>query len=243
MGIDGYCPVRALANIPEAIRHPRGLSLVGSWFGTYGPHLTFWRQRIFQQTAMAVPSPSKEALREDALILRRGYASALWPSTRASLEAQLAKLVLPHLSGARAIAVYHPLKDEISPYPIVDALDGGARIGFPWFADRNSIFIWREGPTSEPGPWGVLQPAPDSPPIVPDIVLVPLVLADRSGTRIGHGKGHYDRALAHLRESGSPVFTIGLGWEVQIEDGPLPSESWDIPLDAIATPKEWIDCS
>ncbi len=191
---------------------------------------------------MAVPSPTKEALRRDALLLRRSYAEALWPATRESLEAQLAEHVLPHLIGARAIAAYHPLKDEISPYPLLNLIDGSARIGFPWFADRDSRFIWREGPATEPSPWGVLQPIAESKPIVPDIVLVPLVLADRTGVRIGHGKGHYDRALAHLRDSGARVFTIGLGWEVQIGDEPLPRDAWDAPLDAIATPKEWIDC-
>ena len=191
---------------------------------------------------MAVPSPTKEALREDALLFRRSYASALWPSTRASLESQLAERVLAHLAGARAIAAYHPLKDEISPYPILEALNGSARIGFPWFADRDARFIWREGPAVEPSPWGVLQPALEAEPIVPDVVLVPLVLADRTGMRIGHGKGHYDRALANLRESGGPVFTIGLGWDVQIEDQPLPRDPWDVALDAIATPKEWISC-
>jgi 5-formyltetrahydrofolate cyclo-ligase len=87
----------------------------------------------------------------------------------------------------------------------------------------------------------VLQPAAIAPPIVPDLVIVPLVLADRSGTRIGHGQGHYDRALAHLREAG-PVFTIGIGWDAQIVDEPLPRDPWDVPLDAIATPKEWISC-
>jgi 5-formyltetrahydrofolate cyclo-ligase len=191
---------------------------------------------------MAVPSPTKEALREDALLLRRSYAEALWPSTRASLERQLAERVLPHLTGARAIAAYHPLRAEISPYPIVERVNPATKVGFPWFAERDSRFIWREGPADEPSPWGVLQPRADKEPIVPDIVLVPFVLADRKGTRIGHGKGHYDRALAHLRESGSNPFTIGLGWDVQIEEQSLPREDWDISLDAIATPKEWISC-
>jgi 5-formyltetrahydrofolate cyclo-ligase len=67
------------------------------------------------------------------------------------------------------------------------------------------------------------------------------VLVDRNGTRIGHGKGHYDRALSHLRAS-NPIFTIGLGWEDQIVDGRIPADPWDMKLDAIATPKEWIQC-
>ncbi len=192
---------------------------------------------------MVVPSLTKEALREDALQLRRHYAQALSAVTRSSLEQQLAQVVLPHLVGARSIAAYHPLKDEISPYSIVEALDGGPIFGFPWFADRDSRFIWREGPAVEPSPWGVLQPSANSDPIVPDVVLVPLVIADRSGTRIGHGKGHYDRALDHLRQSGQPLFTIGLGWDVQIGDEPLPRDPWDVPLDALATPKEWIRCN
>jgi 5-formyltetrahydrofolate cyclo-ligase len=73
------------------------------------------------------------------------------------------------------------------------------------------------------------------------VVLVPLVLGDRQGNRIGHGKGHYDRALAHLREGGD-VFTIGIAWENQISEIPIAADPWDIPLDAIATPAEWIDC-
>ena len=99
--------------------------------------------------------------------------------------------------------------------------------------------IWRAGPAAEASPWGVLQPAAEAPAVAPDIVLVPIVLADRRGTRIGHGKGHYDRALAHLRQSG-PVFTIGLCWESQLIDSPIPADPWDVPLDAIATPAEWI---
>jgi 5-formyltetrahydrofolate cyclo-ligase len=191
---------------------------------------------------MAVPSPTKIERREDTLLLRRSYAQALWPSTRQALEERLAQIVLPHLITARAVAAYHPLRDEISPLPLVELLGDRVKVGFPWFADRDSRFLWREGPATEPSPWGVLQPPADAPPVVPDIVLVPLVLADREGVRIGHGKGHYDRALAHLRESGSTLFIIGLGWEVQISDEPLPSEPWDIRLDAVATPKEWISC-
>jgi 5-formyltetrahydrofolate cyclo-ligase len=153
----------------------------------------------------------------------------------------LARLVVPRLATAHVIAAYHPLRDEISPYPLLDRLGPGQRAALPWFADRDSRMIWREAPATEPSPWGVLQPAPDAEALVPEIVLVPLVFADRRGTRIGHGKGHYDRALAHLREGGR-IFTIGLAWESQISESDLPADPWDAPLDAIATPKEWIDC-
>jgi 5-formyltetrahydrofolate cyclo-ligase len=193
---------------------------------------------------MAVPShPSKADRRRAALEARRSYARSLAPGLRAELEAKLAEIVAPRLIAAKIVAAYHPLKDEISPYPVLARLGAGQRAALPWFLDRDSRMIWREAPAVEPSPWGVLQPLAESEALAPDTVLVPLVAADRNGTRIGHGKGHYDRALAHLRgREGGTVFTIGLAWEPQILQEALEPDPWDVPLDAIATPNEWIDC-
>ena len=193
---------------------------------------------------MVVPSPSpqgKSGLRRQALERRRAYAASLAPEVRAELEGKLADIVLPRLIGARIVAFYHPLRDEISPYPVLERLGPGQRAVLPWFLDRDSRMLFREAPAVEPSPWGVLQPSGGAEALAPDAVLVPLVAADRSGTRIGHGKGHYDRALSHLREGGR-VFAVGIGWEEQILDAPIPADPWDVPLDALATPREWIDC-
>jgi 5-formyltetrahydrofolate cyclo-ligase len=194
---------------------------------------------------MAVPSPSltKAELRAEALQRRKAFAASLTPELRAELQDALAGIALPHLAGAGIVGAYHPLRDEISPLPILAGLAPGQRYGLPWFADRDARFLWREGPAAEPSPWGVLQPSAGAEALAPDVVLVPVVLADRRGFRIGHGKGHYDRALAHLRESGGRVFTIGLAWDSQVIDEPLPADPWDIRLDALATPKEWMACA
>ena len=193
---------------------------------------------------MAVPSPTppgKAGLRAEALARRRAYARSLTPELRSLLEDKLAAIVRPRLIGAQVVAGYHPLRDEISPSAILERLGAGRRAAFPWFLDRDSRMLFREAPASEASPWGVLQPPGGAEALAPDVVLVPLVAADRRGTRIGHGKGHYDRALAHLRE-GRRILAIGLGWECQILDDPIPPDPWDVPLDALATPREWIDC-
>jgi 5-formyltetrahydrofolate cyclo-ligase len=194
---------------------------------------------------MAVPSPtspsSKAELRAEGLRRRREFARSLTPGLRGALERALADLVLPHLLGAGIVALYHPLRDEIGTGPILDGLKEGQRAAFPWFAARDERMIWRAGPATEPSSWGVLQPTAESEPLSPDIVIVPIVLADRQGVRIGHGQGHYDRALAYLRES-RPVRTIGIAWESQLVDSPLPADPWDMRLDAIATPKEFVTC-
>ena len=190
--------------------------------------------------SMADPG-SKSAMRTIALERRRLYARSLAAELRAELETQLAERILPHLITARILGAYHPLKDEISPYPTLARLGAGQRAALPWFLDRDSRMLFREAPAREPSPWGVLQPPASAEALAPDVVLVPLVAADRQGRRIGHGKGHYDRALSHLREGGE-VFTVGIAWDFQILDEPIDADPWDVPLDAIATPGEWIDC-
>jgi 5-formyltetrahydrofolate cyclo-ligase len=190
---------------------------------------------------MAVPSPPKAQLRSDALARRREYARALPPGLRDDLETALARIILPRLIGAQVVAGYHPMKDEIGPQAVLDGLVEGQTAALPWFADRDALMMFRAAPATEAGPWGVLQPPADVPALSPDLVLVPLVLVDRRGTRIGRGKGHYDRALAHLREAG-PVFALGIGWEDQLSEDPLPADPWDVPLDAVATPAGWTDC-
>jgi len=193
---------------------------------------------------MAVPSPShasKAQMREAALARRKALAAGLTPDTRNALEAALAERVLPHLIGARIIAGYYPMRDEISPLPILERIGPGQQAALPWFADRDARMIFRAAPAASAGPWGVLQPPGDAPALAPDLVLVPLVLADRAGARIGHGKGHYDRALSHLRAAGH-VITIGLGWDEQLSEASIPADPWDVPLDFIATPGHWLSC-
>jgi 5-formyltetrahydrofolate cyclo-ligase len=74
-----------------------------------------------------------------------------------------------------------------------------------------------------------------------DLILLPLVAFDRSGSRLGMGGGYYDRALAYRnRENSSPKPRLfGLGYAHQEVDS-LPSERWDVLLDGIITDQEII---
>ena len=74
-----------------------------------------------------------------------------------------------------------------------------------------------------------------SPEVYPDLILVPLVAIDRSGNRLGQGKGHYDRVLGRLREHGALL--VGVGWAVQMVEGAIPADPWDVPLDGFASPE------
>jgi 5-formyltetrahydrofolate cyclo-ligase len=191
---------------------------------------------------MAVPSPSspsapsasKNELRDVLKAERQRFAASLAPETRAALERQLAEVLEPLLFACRVVAAYQPMRDEISPLPaLARAAELGKVTALPAFAGRDSRMTFRAGEATEPGPWGLLQPPLDQPPLAPDLVLVPLVGCDRQGNRIGMGKGHYDRTLAGLRNGAR---LVGLGWSFQLVREPLAPDPWDQKLHAFASP-------
>ena len=64
-----------------------------------------------------------------------------------------------------------------------------------------------------------------------ELIIVPALRIDRSGYRLGQGGGFYDRALSKLT-----AWSIGLIHPDEISSEDLPRESFDIPLNAAATP-------
>ena len=193
----------------------------------------------FLQTAIVVPSPApfdKTLIRDRVRGERRDFARSLTPEVRGALEAGLADALSPLWLGARIVAGYFPMKDEIDPAEaLAAARSAGCDTALPAFVERDSRMSFHGGEADEIGPWGVRQPSPGSPPLHPDLVLVPCVAVDGRGNRIGQGKGHYDRALAALRAGGA-VRVIGIGWGLQLIDDILVPDAWDIPLDGFASP-------
>ena len=189
---------------------------------------------------MVVPSPpisaDKVSLRRLARTRRRLFVDSLDAETRALLEADLARHLAPQIERSRIIGGYCPLPDEISPLPaLAVARTRGATIAFPAFAAAHLPFRFLAGDPVEPGPFFAMQPALTAKEVFPDLVLVPLVAIDRAGTRLGQGKGHYDRVLAELKRRGALL--IGLGWATQMIDGTIEADPWDVPLDGFASPQ------
>jgi 5-formyltetrahydrofolate cyclo-ligase len=71
-------------------------------------------------------------------------------------------------------------------------------------------------------------------PVTIDVVFIPLLVADEKGSRIGYGKGFYDRFLANCKPE---VVKIGLSFfeplSEEIEVG-----EFDVKLDYLITPRE-----
>lgn len=82
--------------------------------------------------------------------------------------------------------------------------------------------------------WGISEPhqGTELSPAKLDFVLVPLLVADRFGNRLGYGKGYYDRFLAEVNPTCKKV-----GYSlVDLYEGELPHEAWDVQLTHVVTP-------
>lgn len=93
-----------------------------------------------------------------------------------------------------------------------------------------------------PGPYGILQPAAETPHAVlgPDtVVIVPGAVFDRQGHRLGFGSGYYDRWLAG---EGKGLRRIGLAFHEQVVDH-VPTQPHDMDMDYIVTDTEVVDCA
>lgn len=70
-----------------------------------------------------------------------------------------------------------------------------------------------------------------------DLIIVPGVVFDESGNRIGHGKGYYDRLLNDSQN----IPNIGLAFELQMIDN-IESEKHDEKIDVIITEDRIMKC-
>lgn len=185
----------------------------------------------------------RAAVRQD----RRAFVQSLraqGPGAERRIAEALAAQVIPHLGGARIVAGYRPTPWEIDPGAIeAQLLTAGVIIALPRTHPNAPLTFHAidQHTVIEPGPHGIHEPPSNAPVVIPDVVLVPLVAVDRRGIRLGQGGGHYDRTLETLRRE-KPVFAIGLAYDIQLVDM-LEAEPHDQPLDAIATPTEWIAIS
>ncbi len=151
----------------------------------------------------------------------------------------LASGLLDDMSGS--VAAYWPMRSEADPRPVLVALkERGVPTALPAMVPRadgreNEIQFrnWTAWEPIVPGGFGTLVPDNMAGVAQPACLIVPLLAFDRGCRRLGYGKGHYDRAIAALKQRGRLV-TIGVAYAAQQVER-VPTEPHDQVLDAIVT--------
>ncbi len=148
---------------------------------------------------------------------------------------------LPALADAGTVLVYMHIRGEVRTADLVEGLlETGKRVVVPYcVGDDLSLFLLSELTELSPGTFGILEPHDHLRSVAEkhvepqelDMLAIPGVAFDRSGGRVGHGRGYFDRLLQHLRPD---AFSVGLAFKCQLFDQ-VPMEPHDVPLDAVVT--------
>ena len=151
---------------------------------------------------------------------------------------------LDEYKAAKTVLIYVSLDDEIKTDSIIkEALKAEKLVAVPFCFDcagNMGFYLIKSLDELEAGSFGVLEPNiktcerlenfSDS------IIIVPGMTFDKSGFRLGYGKGYYDRFLSAYNQ-----ISIGLCYDEMLVSS-LPRDEFDKNVDIIITQSEIIRC-
>jgi 5-formyltetrahydrofolate cyclo-ligase len=195
-----------------------------------------------------MPSVAMEETRNELRSAALKRRAALDPATCYSWSRliQAKTLGLSQYRTVRSVAVYYAIGNEVDTCAIVDHALG----------NNKKVFVSKLG-TGEPGVFvrissreeqGKMAAARATSASALDwtgpegdelMVIVPGVLFDGQGNRLGRGGGWYDRTLQLI---GGRGLYVGLAYELQLIDR-VPAQPWDQRVDYVITESRVIDCS
>lgn len=157
-------------------------------------------------------------------------------SAATQLTTQLQSLV--EKLGATSLSCYLSMPSEPDVRPFVSwAEQHNIRVLFP-VTREDGLLDWTVGEeqTESLGLFGAPEPGGEllGPIAINDVdlILVPAAAVDENGTRLGWGRGYFDKTLGSMEQC-PPVYAIVFDSEVLPE---LPRERHDQPVSGVVTP-------
>jgi 5-formyltetrahydrofolate cyclo-ligase len=139
----------------------------------------------------------------------------------------------------QTLCAYVPVGSEPGAAQMLDDLaEFGVRVLLPVVTGRGPLdWAWYAGRDSlRPAPYGLREPIGERLSTaalrIADLVLVPALAVDRTGTRLGQGAGYYDQSLP-LIAPGTPM--VAVVRDQELVDS-LPCEPHDVRMTATVTP-------
>ncbi len=185
----------------------------------------------------------KKKLREQILGRRKGLARS---------EVLAKSMLIKHRLFASSwyrdacnILFYVSYNNEVNTHDMLqESLVNGKNVIVPKTDTQNKALICSRFLSWDDlclGAFSIFEPKDDCVREVPfssiDLFIIPGVVFDCKGNRIGHGGGYYDRLL----QSRCHAHRIGLAFELQIVES-IPVETHDIKVEKIITEERIIDC-
>ncbi len=185
----------------------------------------------------------KKSLREQFLVKRKELSTS--EVKKKSLQIQHRLFTLPWYSTAHNILFYVSYDNEVDTHLMIkESLVNGKTVLVPKTDSKkkticlSKLLCWDD---LNPGAYSILEPREDCVREVPvssvELLIVPGVVFDLCGNRIGHGMGYYDRLLKNTIQAHS----IGLAFEYQIIKA-IPAEEHDEKVEMIVTEDRSIHC-
>lgn len=178
----------------------------------------------------------KRALRAELRERRRIRTSTRTTQDSAALTANLQKVTTD--TGARSLTAYLSLPEEPDTRAFLRwAAEQGLRVLLPVARD-DGLLDWAPYDGEEEDADFLGMPTPTSELLGPiaindvDLILVPAAAVDRTGMRMGWGRGYYDKTLGSV-EGCPPVYAVI--FDDELVDA-VPRERHDMPVDGVVTP-------
>lgn len=179
----------------------------------------------------------KQSLRNEMLKKRKELAEE---ERKFLSERVMQKLLgLPEFRKAKKIGFYLAKDDEVQTLAMIKhCWVEGKEVLVPVVEGEGMKFV-KYSPVHQTknGSYNIPEPEKKEYATGKDLVVVPGVVFDRKGNRIGRGRAYYDKYLKGKRK----VLKVGVAFSFQVVDS-LPKEGHDVPVDIIVTEKEVIRC-
>lgn len=185
-------------------------------------------------------------IREEKNAIRKKYKAlraSLAPEHKSRLDAEICRrfTALASFRFCETILFYAPLENEIDIMPAAElALSLGKRVAFPRcnVEDSTMTYHFIDDPSElRVDAFGIREPLPDAPLFDPRknkkacLCVVPALVYDKQGYRLGYGRGYYDRFLIDF--TGTTVGPIYRGFIVDR----VPRGRFDANVDVLITEK------
>lgn len=160
-------------------------------------------------------------------IQQKSSASPQSAEILAALEAH------PAFRAASTVLLYHSLKDEVDTHEFIRKWSRKKRILLPVVVgDDLELRIYTGPKDMAIGAYGIDEPTGElfTDYAAIDFIAVPGVAFDRSGNRLGRGKGYYDRLLPRIPSA----YKAGICFPYQLVEE-VPAEPFDIRMDEVIT--------